>query len=425
MKKIYEWAVIGSGIAGISIAEILTREGHSVILIEKNETLASETTREFHEWLHTGALYTLVPDRLLTLRFILGAIDDLIEFYTSYERMNLIPTVSGLKIDDNPGGWFNNDYIHFKYRVKGRKITFPWIYGVARSMFLIERIHQHDWLRRRAGELGPFKEGRAQRIRTLIRELLISNELFRTVRTPDFTINSRPLLRDMVATAISNGMEFSLGNKIDRIEKQKNLKLLSGSKENIRAKNVALCNGAGIKYFSEVKTKTSYAPIAVVSGAPKHAKSFVELDYFPRNCINLLTKENGFGLAGGISLSDRSKCDQYLDYVVRKHQNLEPGIKELSRYIGIKTEITFKNQPRGYLYHIVNTDNGIWSVVPGKFTLAFSMAPEFYRRVYKQNPKKYFETATADKETCEIVSDTIWMDIFKKSKENNGINQVT
>jgi len=36
MKK-YEWAIIGSGIAGISIAEILTRQGHSVILIEKNK----------------------------------------------------------------------------------------------------------------------------------------------------------------------------------------------------------------------------------------------------------------------------------------------------------------------------------------------------------------------------------------------------
>ena len=71
MKK-YEWAVVGSGIAGISIAEILSRQGHSVVLIERNEQLASETTREFHEWLHTGALYTLVPDRLLTLRFILG-----------------------------------------------------------------------------------------------------------------------------------------------------------------------------------------------------------------------------------------------------------------------------------------------------------------------------------------------------------------
>ena len=82
--KTYEWAVIGSGIAGISIAEILTRQGHSVVLVEKNDTLASETTRDFHEWLHTGSLYTLVPDRLITLRFILGAIDDLIEFYSSF-----------------------------------------------------------------------------------------------------------------------------------------------------------------------------------------------------------------------------------------------------------------------------------------------------------------------------------------------------
>ena len=424
MKK-YEWAVVGSGIAGISIAEILSREGHSVVLIEKNDTLASETTREFHEWLHTGALYTLVPDRLRTLRFILGSIDDLIEFYSSYQRMNLIPTVRGLRIEKVANGWFNNNYIHFKYRVKNRKITFPWIYGVARSMFLIERIHKHDWLRRRAGELGPFRKGRKKRIRALIKELLRYNDLFKTIRTPDFTINSRSLLRDIIATAIKNGLVISLGNKIEKIEKQQTLKLLSGSKETIKVKNVALCSGAGIKYFSDVKTKTSYAPIAVVSGVPKQANSFVELDYFPKNCINMLTKENSYGLVGGISLSDKSKCNEYLDYVVQRHQNLEPSIKEMSRYIGVKTEITFEKQPRGYLYHIVNTDDGIWAIVPGKFSLAFSMAPEFYRRVYQQNPKKIFKTVTCDEKSGEIVSDTVWMDIYLKSKENDGINKVT
>ena len=76
--KNYEWAIVGSGITGITIAEILTRQGHDVVLIEKNKNLASETTRDFHEWLHTGSLYTLIPDRLKTLRFILGAVDDLI-----------------------------------------------------------------------------------------------------------------------------------------------------------------------------------------------------------------------------------------------------------------------------------------------------------------------------------------------------------
>ena len=419
--KTYEWAVVGSGIAGISIAEILSRQGHSVILIEKNNSLASETTREFHEWLHTGALYTLVPDRLLTLRFILGAIDDLIEFYSSYDRMNLIPQIKGLKIDDVEG-WFNNNYIHFKYRLKGRKITLPWIYGVARSMFLIEKIHQHDWLRRRAGELGPFKDGRTNRIRTLIVELLRCNDMFKTIRTPDFTINSRLLLRDMVATAIRSGLDVSLSNEIGKIEKKQDHKILSGSKENIQAKNVALCNGAGIKKFTDVKTKISYAPIAVVSGVPNQAFSFVELDYFPKNCINLITKENDFGLIGGISLSDKSKCDDYLDYVVRRHKNLEPSIKELSRYVGIKTEITFKKQSRGYLYHIVHSDDGIWAIIPGKFSLVFSMAPEFYRRVYNKNPKKHFKTVTSDIQSGEIVSNTVWVDTIKKLKEKNGIN---
>jgi len=417
--KSYEWAVIGSGIAGISIAEILTRQGHSVVLIEKNNTLASETTREFHEWLHTGSLYTLVPDRLKTLRFILGAIDDLIEFYSSYDRMNITPTESGLNIDKTFLGWFDDNYIHFKYRIKGRKITFPWLIGVARSIHLIEKIHQHDWLRRRAGELSPFLEGRNKRISKLIKELIASNDKFKTVQTPDFTINSRLLLKDLLSTAIIGGLELSTDNKISNIENQNGHKLLAGSKEDIKAENVALCSGEGIKYFSEVKTKTSYAPISVVSDVPIEAKSFVELDYYPKNCINLLTKENGIGLVGGISLSDKSKCNEYLDYVVREHQKINPSMKELSRYIGVKTEITFKNQPRGYLYHIVNTAEGVWAIIPGKFTLAFSMAPEFYRRIYKQNPKKHFKTTSSTMSTTNIISNTAWKDIYNQSKEGS------
>ena len=156
--------MVGGGIAGISIAEILTREGHSCVLIEKNETLASETTREFHEWLHTGALYTLIPDRLRTIKFILGAIDDLLEYYSSYNCMNLRATEQGLAVEEISNGWFDENYIHFKFRLRGRKLTFPWIFGVARAIFLIEKIKKHDWLRRRAGEIEPFKKDKTKSI---------------------------------------------------------------------------------------------------------------------------------------------------------------------------------------------------------------------------------------------------------------------
>ena len=414
MKK-YEWAVIGSGIAGISIAEILSRQGHSVVLIEKNKTLASETTREFHEWLHTGALYTLVPDRLKTLRFTLGAIDDLIEYYSCFDNMNLTPTVSGLDIYDSNKKWFDDNYIHFKYKVRGRKITFPWLLGIARSIQLIEKIHQHDWLRRRAGELKPFLDGRSKRIIDLLTKLILHKDEFLTVRTPDISINSRVLLNDLLSTAIDNGLDISINNELKQFEKKGENKILHCKKENFIADKVVLCNSIGIKNFSDTKIKTTYAPIAVVSGISKNAKSFVELDYFPKKCINMLTKDDNFALVGGISLRDKSKCDDYLDYVVKRHKILEPNLKEHSRYIGLKNEITFKNQPRGYLYHIKETDKNVWGVIPGKFSLAFSLAPEFYRRIYYKNPKKIFNTTI--KEKNKKLSNTVWMDTILQEKE--------
>jgi len=106
MKK-FDWIVVGGGIAGISIAEILTRQGHSVAIVEKNKKLASVATREFHEWVHTGSLYTLVKDQMKTLKYILGSLDDLLEFYSSYKNMNLSPTEKGLLIIDQNNGWFN------------------------------------------------------------------------------------------------------------------------------------------------------------------------------------------------------------------------------------------------------------------------------------------------------------------------------
>ena len=155
--KSYDWIVVGGGISGIAIAEILTREGHSVALVEKNKKLASVATKEFHEWVHTGSLYTLVKDQLKTLKYILGSLDDILEFYSSFKNMNISPTETGLKITSNKTGWFNNDYINFKYRLKNRKFLFNWIFSIARSIALIEGIRKHDWLRRRAGIIESVK----------------------------------------------------------------------------------------------------------------------------------------------------------------------------------------------------------------------------------------------------------------------------
>jgi len=418
----YEWIIVGGGITGIVLAEILTRENHKVLLIDKDEKLASETTKVFHEWIHTGSLYTLVPDNLTTLKFLLGAIDDLLEFYSSFERMNLVPTESGLKINGSDD-WFAPNYIEFKF--KKRPLNLPWTLITARSEYLINQIKKHDWLRRRAGTTDEFKENKKISILENISNYYKAKGEFYSKECSDFTTNSRNILRDLIATAITNGLDLSLGNPVIKIENKNGKKVVICDKEIYETDNVALCAGKNITDFIDAGITTSYAPIAVIKGLAESVKSFVELDYFPKNCINLITKPGGVGLIGGISFKDTKKAEDYLDYVISEHKKRLGGFEVLGSYLGEKNELVFEKQSRNYLFHIVHHSSDIWSVVPGKFTLGFSLAPEFYRRIYKKNPQKHLITVSDKGEFSNYISDTLWYEMTNSNGDKNGHDQTT
>ena len=409
----YEWVIVGGGVTGIVLSEILTREGHSVLLVDKGKQLAGETTKIFHEWIHTGSLYTLIPDKLITLKFLLGAIDDLLEYYSCFERMNLKPTESGLNIDGS-SGWFSPNYINFRYR--RRKLNLPWSLVTARSAYLINQIKKHDWLRKRAGVIDEFKDRKYRSIARILKEIINNSGEFYDLECSDFTTNSRNVLRDLIATAINNNLELSLDNPVLKIENHNGLKVVT-EKATVKAANVIICAGRNIPDFIDVNVKTSIAPIAVVTGLDKDVKSFVELDYIVKNCINLVTKPNGVGLIGGISLNSEVKAQEYIKYVIDRHKRLNKNLKVVGTYFGYKNEVVFKNQDRNYLFHIVPTRSGIWAVVPGKFTMGFSLAAEFYRRVYKKNPRKFFATVIDNGEYGQYVSDTLWYELINNKKE--------
>ena len=157
----------------------------------------------------------------------------------------------------------------------------------------------------------------------------------------------------------------------------------------------------------------------IVDGVSKSTRSFVELDYFPKNCINILTKEDGIGLIGGITLKDINKCDDYLDFVIKEQKKLNPNLKVLEKYIGRKNELIFKNEDRNYLYHInpIHGYKNVWSIIPGKFTLAFSLAPEFYRRIYFKNPRKAFKSYIDKGEYSSLVANTAWYDAINNIED--------
>ena len=409
MKKL-DWIIVGGGVTGISLSEILTREGHSVALIEKNNKLASETTREFHEWIHTGSLYTLEKNKMETLKYILGSLDDLLEFYSSFPKMNLKPSEKGLKIIETEKGWFNSNYINFKYRVKGRKLILNWLYDISRSVTLINRIREHDWLRRRAGILESLTVKYYQSIIKNLIKIIFNKNFFFDIETTDFTTNSRHLLRDMIATAVNNGLKIFNNNELTEIKNLNGSVVAKCTNGTFEAKNLAVCLGGEIEKFSNFKITKTFAPIAVVKNIKENSKSFVELDYFKRNCINIITKKKSYGLIGGISLSDKEEAEKYFDFMINEHKKQNSKIEVVKKYMGVKNEVSIKKENRNYLFHIdkVSKYQNVWSVIPGKFSLAFSLAPEFYRLIYKKNPKKVFTTTQDDGKFTNLVSDTIW-----------------
>ena len=408
--KTYDWIIVGGGIAGISLCEILTREGHSVALIEKNNKLASETTREFHEWFHTGSLYTLLKDKMETLKYVLGSLDDLLEFYSSFSKMNLKPSENGLKIIETEKGWFNENYMNFKYRLKNRKFIIPWIYAISRSITLIDRIRRHDWLRRRAGIVESLTAKYNIHIFKNLINIILSNKKFLKIKTTDFTTNSRYLLSDMVATAANNGLEIFTNNELIEIKNLNENVVANCNNGTFQAKNMVVCLGAGIEKFSDFKIKKSFAPIAVVKNIKPNSDSFVELDCFKKKCINIITKSKSYGLIGGISLNQEDEVEKYFDFMIGEHKKQNPEIEVVKKYVGIKNEVSLDNENRNYLFHIssVSKYKNVWSVIPGKFSLAFSLAPEFYRIVYKKNPRKVFRTFSEDGKFSDLIEKTIW-----------------
>jgi hypothetical protein len=407
----YDWIIVGGGISGISIAEILARENKRVLLIEKNEKLVSETSKVFHEWMHSGSLYSLVPDNLLTLRYLLGATDDLFEYYQCFSRMNLIPSEFGIKIESD--GWFNKQRIEFRYRL--HKLNPIWLSLISRSINIIDLLSNHDWLRRRAGsEYGNSMLSNSIWLNNLYK-LIATNSKFYNKLSPDLTMNSRLLISDLLSVSIQNGLKIVTGESVHSVSEDNGDVTVNTDNNCYHAKYVVICSPDAISNLMGIPIKIGYAPIAVVENVPEDEKSFVELDYNIRKCINLLKKGDGVGQAGGITLNNENDVDPYLEYVISEHKKRNPSLQVIDTYIGLKKELVKKGEDRNYLYHINQDSQNIWTVVLGKFSLAFSMAPEFYRRVYHVNPSKNVNMKPFTNKN-NLISETSWQEIIDNKR---------
>ena len=85
---IYDYVIIGGGIAGIAIAEILSRSSDKVILIEKEKKLMSKSSSDQHGWFHIGSLYAFL-DNNDYLKGLIKNTQNIIKYYSHFENLNM------------------------------------------------------------------------------------------------------------------------------------------------------------------------------------------------------------------------------------------------------------------------------------------------------------------------------------------------
>lgn len=133
--------IVGTGIAGISLAEILARNGYQITLVEKNEYLGGDASLNTQNWFHTGWLYAALPYH----HALRGCYEGARLYYRLYtnsfgkELVNLDLQNGNIKYRDSKIGWFVGNQVHFIFSISGYDLNlfqkFIWKYYLSAIPF--------------------------------------------------------------------------------------------------------------------------------------------------------------------------------------------------------------------------------------------------------------------------------------------------
>ncbi len=117
--------VMGSGIAGLSLAEILSRNGWKITLLDSVSGLGGDASRSTQNWLHTGWLYAGLP----SASAMQGCATSLRLFRKIYGHV-LSNHVVNVEVDDqrldypaSSSGWFSAERVHYAFAISSYDLS--------------------------------------------------------------------------------------------------------------------------------------------------------------------------------------------------------------------------------------------------------------------------------------------------------------
>lgn len=393
----YDFLVVGGGIAGISIAELLQRSGKKVLLLEAKDSLFSDASSQQQSWFHTGALYAPYPISKY-FETLVRNIDNIVNYYGGFKNMNL-RYGSGLNRSQLEG-WFTNETIDFIYTSPLSKripVALKPLWALS-SLLAKSRL---AWLEGidRTRAIGPqiglinasIRFGHAESHSTF---QLDFGKVGSVMASQDTTLQAEKIAEDLVRSFVTKKGVIKLASPVEKIEKQ-SVVTKDGSK--YEAEHIIVAAGQGTTGLSKVKTNTFKSPLLVIKPALSNT-SWINVVLPTSNIINHIrhvSKDGDYSVFGN---NYRYGLDEILDEeeirtnMIRQIEKIyrctiDPNRTHL--YFGYKTEwpkgngfwdqlLDFLHLPnpsemRNYLYGYQEGENCL-VVLPGKLTLSFSLA---------------------------------------------------
>lgn len=418
--RTYDYAVVGGGIAGLAIAEIFARSGRGVALIERDGQLCEEASAAQHGWFHFGSLYSIFPQNQF-LRTMVGGVEDLLEFYAGFEGMNIEVTGQGrLAFPQRDGAWFRDEPI--EYIVCARNDpdfdmrTFDGVRDYARKLFFLltwekaikqfisrhQRFHKHNWAGNIAASQWIPRAGWADYSREVITKpnhpsIKLDIDTHFRIKGYDRPMRAVSIIADLVRSLLGAGGEIMTGMEVEHIKKAGGgSRIYTKGGEAIQAQTVILAAGKWLGHFlpraADVKVVASPLLVAYPAVAERN---FVRMTPFVEKSVNHLHHQidgDAYSLIGGgyfADPEDKVAVGRAAAKLKEMAHNVFPRLGEaevLEIYLGYKTEIVAHSGERNYQYIIRKVDENIWAVIPGKFSLAFSLAVNTFRRLMGEAP---------------------------------------
>jgi FAD dependent oxidoreductase len=420
MSERYDAAVVGAGIAGLATAEIAARSGLKVVLLERNHSVCTEASGGHHGWFHFGSLYSIFPNNQF-MRTLVGGIDDLLEYYSSFPGMNVrvgdagklvFPSVAGAWIRDEPIQYIvaarnDNDFDLRRFENVNRYVrkllfTLGWDLTIKQFISRHVRFHKFDWRSGPASESIPmagwFDYSRSVISKVQDSDFALERNSHFQVSGFDRPMNSEVIVRDLLSSFLGYGGMLIRDCSYLSHNRSRGVVEVATTKGSIGASKLLLATGRALSNSTgdRVRLRIVASPLLVTYPA-LCARSWARLTPFVEKTVNhLVHYASGapYSVVGGgylANANDEAGVAEANKQLQETAYRVFPRLKDMEMvktYTGFKTEVVSRAGERNYQYFIRRVEEDVFALVPGKFSLGCSLAVNAYKNIWGKDPSK-------------------------------------